>query len=469
VRALKHAWRWLDDLTGLSETVGATLTHPVPRDARWYYVFGSGLLVIFIVQVVTGVALSTAYVTSSGQAFDSLRAISSAPLGRMVRGIHSFGASVMIVLVGVHAIQVYLAGAYKFPRQMNWLTGVGLLLFTLGMAFTGQLLRWDQTGFWTSVIAAEQAGRTPVIGEWLGHFLLGGNTAGGATLSRFFAAHVFLIPALIFPFIGVHLYLVLHHGISEPPRAGRPVDPRTYRQWYRDLLAREGVPFWPDAAWRDVVFAALVVLTTITLALVYGPPALETPPDPTIIEASPRPDWYFLWYFAVLTVIPTWTESYVIILGPLFFGATLVLLPFAASRGERSPWRRPWAIGVVLAIVFVIGYYGWMGKVAPWSPRFDTRPLPAEVVGTTSGPVAEGATLYHRKGCAFCHLVAGEGGLRGPDLTDVGRRLSRAQMETRLLVGGDNMPAYRETLSAAERARILDFLESRKASPAPKP
>ena len=233
---------------------------------------GSATLIAFLIQIVTGIALASGYVPSSGQAYDSLVFITGTNFGRIVRGIHAFGATAMIILIGLHAIRVYLMAAYKYPRQMNWLTGAGLLLLTLLMAFTGQLLRWDQTGFWSVVIAAEQAGRTPVIGNWLGHFILAGDTVGGATLSRFFAAHVFFIPALIFLFVGFHLYLVLHNGISEPPEAGRPVDPKTYRSWYHALLARDGEPFWPDAAWRDVVFGFLVIATVVALAMIVGPP-----------------------------------------------------------------------------------------------------------------------------------------------------------------------------------------------------
>src|SRR5512139_1449890 len=197
---LQRIWRWFDDITGIGRVLAIIAFHPVPPAQRsaWFYVFGSATLFAFSVQVVTGTVLASGYVTSSGQAYESLLFITGSRTGRLIRGIHYFGASAMIVLIGIHTIRVYLMGAYKYPRQMNWLTGAGLLLFTLMMAFTGQLLRWDQIGFWTAVIAAEQAGRTPVIGNWIGHFLLAGETAGGATLSRFFAAHVFFVPALIF-------------------------------------------------------------------------------------------------------------------------------------------------------------------------------------------------------------------------------------------------------------------------------
>lgn len=201
------------------------LTHPVSeaRKSRWFYVLGGATLAAFLVQVVTGIALSSSYVTGSGQAYDSLRFITGAPLGSILRGMHYYGSTAMIILIGLHAMRVYLMAAYKYPRQVDWLSGVVLLLGTLLMAFTAQILRWDQGGFWTAVVAAEQAGRAPLIENWLGHFILAGATPGGATLSRFFAAHVFFIPAVLFSFIAVHLYLVVHNGISEPPKAGRPV------------------------------------------------------------------------------------------------------------------------------------------------------------------------------------------------------------------------------------------------------
>ena len=463
MRILRQVWRWFDDITGVSAWLVPLAKHPVPpaRKSAWFYVFGSATLFCFIVQVVTGTALASAYVTSSGEAYESLQFITSSPVGRIVRGIHYFGASAMIILIGIHAIRVFLMAAYKYPRQMTWLTGAGLLLLTLLMAFTGQLLRWDQIGFWTAVVAAEQAGRTPLIGNWLGHFILAGDTAGGATLSRFFAAHVFFIPALIFAFLGFHLYLVVRNGISEPPKAGRPVDPKTYRRWYREMLEKEGEPFWPDAAWRDALFGLLVIATIGCLAFFVGPPQLGKPPDPTILQASPRPDWYFTWYFALLSLIPKWTENYVIILGPLIFGLAMILLPLLADRGERSPIRRPWAIAIVASVVFIIAHYWSIGVVAPWSPRFDAPPLPEQVVGVASGPVAEGAALFYKKGCEYCHTISGYGGIRGPDLTYAGDRMTAAQMETRIFSGATNMPSYTGNLTAQELSDLIAFLESR--------
>lgn len=463
----KRLWAWFDDLTGTSSWLKPILQHPVPhaKKSAWFYVLGSATLVVFILQIVTGIALSSSYIASSGQAYQSLLFISGTTLGRIVRGIHYFGASAMIILIGLHAVRVYLMGSYKYPRQVNWLTGAGLLFLTLLMAFTGQLLRWDQTGFWTAVVAGEQAGRTPLIGNWLGHFILAGDTVGGATLSRFFSAHVFFIPALIFLLVGFHLYLVIHNGISEPPKAGRPVDPETYRRSYADLLAHEGRPFWPDAAWRDVVFGFLVVVTIVTLAVIIGPEPLGKPPDPTIIGASPRPDWFLLWYYALLSVAPRWSENALILLGPLIFVVTLISLPFVASKGERSPLRRPWSVLIVVAIVTIIAYYGNLGHLAPWSPRLEAEPLPVAVVGFPSGPVADGAKVFYEKGCEFCHTIAGYGGIRGPDLTYVADRMSTEQIKTRIFSGAENMPSYNGNLTDEQLLSLLTFLDTRQRRP----
>lgn len=459
----KRVWAWFDDLTGTSSWLIPLLRHPVPhaKKSAWFYVLGSATLIAFLLQIVTGIALSSSYVASSGDAYQTLLFISGTTLGRIVRGMHYFGASAMIILIGLHAVRVYLMGSYKYPRQVNWLTGVALLLLTLMMAFTGQLLRWDQTGFWTAVVAAEQAGRTPVIGNWLGHFILAGDTVGGATLSRFFAAHVFFIPALIFAILGLHLYLVIHNGISEPPKAGRPVEPKTYRRWYADLLARDGQPFWPDAAWRDVAFGFLVIVAIVALAIIFGPEPLGKPPDPTIIGASPKPDWFLLWYYALLSLAPRWSEDPLILLGPLLFVMLLVFLPFVAAKGERSPLRRPWSMLIVATIVLIIAHFGKVGHLAPWSPRFEAQPLPVAVVGESSGPVADGAKVFYDKGCEYCHEIAGYGGIRGPDLTYVADRMNAEQIKTRIFSGATNMPSYNGNMTDQQLASLLAFLGSR--------
>jgi ubiquinol-cytochrome c reductase cytochrome b subunit len=453
---------WLDDRLGFSSVVKPLIEHPVPPTG-WDYTIGSATLIAFAVQVVTGVALAFSYVPTPDHAYESLQFITGgAILGGLVRGIHYWGATAMVLLVCAHAAQVFLIGAFKYPREVNWLSGTFLLIFTFGMAFTGQLLRWNQDAYWAVVVGAAQAARAPVIGEWLTGILFAGQSVGGATLTRFYATHVFMLPAVIFGLLGVHLYLVIRHGVSEPPVPGVRVDPRTYRKRYEELVHKIGVPFWPDAGWKDVVFALAVGSIVLLLAIVFGPPELGAKADPTVVQAYPRPDWYFLWYFALLALIPSSFEDVFIIGFPLLLGLMFFLLPFLAPAGERSPRRRPWAIGVVTLFAVSVASLLVAGVRAPWSPDLQATSVPPEVLASVSGTAAQGAQLFGQKGCINCHMIAGTGGERGPDLSQVGGRLSRDDLTWRILNGGKNMPAYGTELSPQETSALLEFLSTRR-------
>jgi ubiquinol-cytochrome c reductase cytochrome b subunit len=457
---------WLEERFEFEDSVLAVLRHPVPRDLErpigWWYVFGSATLAVFVVQVATGVGLAMTYVPAPNSAYDSLQFIShDATFGALLRGMHYFGAGAMVVLVLVHMTQVYLFGAFKYPREANWLSGSLLLLATLAMAFTGQLLRWDQDAFWSIVVAAGQAAQAPFVGHWLASLVVAGANVGGATLTRFYATHVFLIPAAIFGLVAVHLYLVIKRGISEPPVAGVAVERRTYRSRYEKMLSR-GIPFWPDAAWRDVVVSAVVVAAIVALAALFGAPDLGKPPDPTIVVADPRPDWYFIGYFALLALIPPVTEALVIVGLPTLAFVFLFLVPILWPDGERHWSRRPVAIAAVGLPFIAYAALTIAGLQSPWVPLLEGAALPTAVTQSVSGPARTGADLFVSKSCIACHAIEGGGGRRGPDLSRVGARLSRELITARIAAGGGGMPAYAGSLRPDELDDLVTFLLTRK-------
>jgi ubiquinol-cytochrome c reductase cytochrome b subunit len=458
---------WLDLRMDLSGIWRATLLHPVPRDVNWWYVLGSATLTSFIVQVATGVALAFAYVPSTEHAYSSLDWITNqAFLGSIVRGLHFWGATAMVVLILTHMTRVFLFGSFKFPREISWLSGSLLLLLTLAMAFTGQLLRWDQDSFWGIVVLAEGAGKTPIIGPVLAQLVIAGQQVGGATLTRFFATHVFLIPAGIFLLIGIHLYLVVHRGISDPPHPESIVVPNVELERYERVLQTRGAPFFPDVAWRDFAASAALVIVLLVLSIAIGPPAMRVEANPTIVNTNPRPDWYFLPLFALLALVPPEVENIVLLGLPVAIGVFLFAVPLVANRGERHWSKRPWAVaavgvGLVAGAVLLVA-----GNVAPWSPNIDAVEHGALPIAVTSGLDAQqsaGATLFARHGCFACHALQGSGGLAGPDLTTVGDRLTPDQMTTRVLNGGHNMPAFASTLSPQEVDQLVAFLRTLRA------
>jgi ubiquinol-cytochrome c reductase cytochrome b subunit len=470
---LKKAWGWLNDRLGLEPVYQLLLRHPIPPKSAgkhgWMYIFGTAVLTVFLLQVATGVALTLAYIPSTQSAYDSLQFITNDAFGgNLVRGAHYFGASAMVVLLGFHIGRVILTGSYKFPREMNWLTGVVLLLLVFVMAFTGQLLRWDEDAIGSTLVAAEQAGRLPIIGEPLARLILGGKTIGGATLTRFYAIHVFLIPALIFGSIGVHLMLVIRHGVSEPPEAGKEVDPKTYREEYETLVRKGNRFYFPDALWREVAFAAAVVAVIFLLAVFVGPKHLGGPPDPTNTESNPRPDWYFIWLFALFAVIPPAIENVLIVIAPPIVVFLLLSVPFIGRRGERSPFRRPWAVGFVILAGLGILSLIYTGIDSPWAPRFNQTQVSASELNLTTNSSIQGSELFLKAGCQYCHGIAGKGGTKGPDLTRVASRMGPDQIKARILVGPEGMPSFAGSLSDQEIQTLVDFLTAVNASEAKK-
>jgi ubiquinol-cytochrome c reductase cytochrome b subunit len=441
------------------------MNHPIPRKtASWAYVFGSAALTIFAVQVATGLLLALVYVPSAGDAWNSLQVLNhQITLGWFVRALHGWGSNFMIAIVLIHMIQVFLFGAYKFPRELTWIAGVLLLIVTLGMAFTGQVLRFDQDAYWGLGIGASIASRVPVAGPWIVDLLLGGPIIAGATLSRFFALHVFLIPGLLIAFVGVHVLLVLKLGVNEWPMPGRVVRRATYLQEYRETTHREGVPFVPYAVWKDAVFSGAILLAIGACAVVLGPFGPSGPPDPTIIQTAPRPDFFFLWLYGLLSLLPPSAETPILLIGPALAIVALLTLPFVAGEGEKSWRRRPIAVLAVLLIAVTLGTLTRLGNQAPWSPSMNAwtaSPIPAQYLKGRSALERQGALVFQNKQCHNCHALGGGGGERGPALDAVAVSLTRDQLIRQVIQGGGNMPAYGRNLNPSETTALVAFLQT---------
>jgi ubiquinol-cytochrome c reductase cytochrome b subunit len=457
--------RWIEERTGLEAAVAPVLGHQVPRStASWWYVFGSATLALFVLQIVTGICLALVYVPSADKAYESLLYLNYvAPLGWFLRAVHFWGSNAMVAVMTLHMIQVFLFGAHKYPREMTWVAGVFLFVCTLGMAFTGQILRWDQDAYWGLGIVASIAARAPVIGDSVVHVLLGGPIIAGRTLTRFFAVHVFLVPGILIALVGLHLWLVLRLGINEWPMPGRLVDRRTYRTRYEEEVRKDGVPFFPTAARKDMVGAGVVVLVAILCAAVFGPFGPQGVPDPTLIDTAPKPDFYFLALFALFALLPPWTETTLLLVGPPLAIALLFLVPFVAGTGEKSWKRRPVAVLSVMLIVLTVTTLAWLGVIVPWSPKmqaWSAVPTPVQYVRGRTPLELQGALVLQNKQCRNCHSIGGEGGKRGPALDGVATRLTSDQLVRQVLQGGGNMPAYGKNLSPAEVNALVAFMET---------
>jgi ubiquinol-cytochrome c reductase cytochrome b subunit len=465
VRVITAIAAWFDARLQLGATLRETMEHPVPREsASWAYVFGSAALTAFGLQLVTGILLALVYVPSAGDAWNSLQHLNQhVTLGWFVRALHGWGSNFMIAIVLVHMVQVFLFGAYKFPRELTWVVGVLLLLVTLGMAFTGQVLRFDQDAYWGLGIGASIASRVPVAGPWIVDLMLGGPIIAGATLSRFFALHVFVIPGLLMAFVAVHVLLVLKLGVSEWPMPGRIVRRATYLEEYHEITRRNGVPFVPNAVWKDAVFSGAILLAIGGCALVLGPFGPSGPPDPTIIQTAPRPDYFFLWLYGLLSLLPPSAETPILLIAPAIAIAALLALPFVSGEGEKSWRRRPIAVLAVLLVAVTLGSLTHLGGAAPWSPAMNAwsgSPIPPPYLHGRTALERQGALVFQNKQCRNCHALGGDGGQRGPALDTIALTLTRDQLFRQVIQGGGNMPAYGRNLNPAETNALVAFLQT---------
>jgi ubiquinol-cytochrome c reductase cytochrome b subunit len=306
-------------------------------------------------------------------------------------------------------------------------------------------------------------GRVPVIGGKLVRLMLAGPIIGGETLSRFFTLHVFIIPGSIIALVSLHLRLVLTKGINEYPVPGRAVEKETYEEEYETLIKKEGVPFFPKAISKDLVFSGLVILGILACALYFGPEGPHGAPDPTEINTVPKPDFFFLWLYAVLALLPDYLETILILTVPVIAIGLLLALPFISGTGEKSARRRPVAVLSVIVIFLALGTFNYLGTYSPWSPQMTAwsgGATPVKYVKDRSPLELRGAVVFQSKQCRNCHSLDGGGGMRGPALDGVASRLTADQLIRQVIQGGGNMPAYGKNLSPAEVTAIVAFMQT---------
>ncbi len=430
---LSRLYTWLDSRLKLEPVKETLLDEPIPGGASWIYVFGSATLFLFLLQAITGIFLAVYYAPTPDHAYDSIRYIETQVLfGPFVRGLHHWGASAMVVAIGLHMLQVFLYGAYKPPRELMWMVGVLLLLLTMGFAFTGYLLPWDQNAYWATQVGINMVGSVPVVGTFLVKVMRGGDTLGALTLSRFFAVHVLFLPAVIMALIAMHLFILRRVGPAGPWSGGcerrcKPGDASMRQGRLADLVAADSSekhspserrvhssePFYPRQVFMDAVVMLGVFVVVVALAL-FVPFPLTDKANPSDHSFIPVPEWYFLFYYQFLKYmegpflgpIATWVI-------PGAFIALLLALPFLDPHHERAPASRPLVIGV--GVAFLVGVFVLIG--------LSLRDLHA--MKRTDPAVAAGRALFERLQCTSCHRIHGEGGAIGPDLSYVGDHRDR--------------------------------------------
>lgn len=467
---------WVDERIDLKGIRAALLDREVPDRLTWWHTLGSATMTVFAVQVVTGIVLATYYAPSPDHAYDSVQYIQNEVMaGSIVRGIHHWAASLMIVLVLAHMIRVFAMGAYKYPREINWLLGVGMFMLVLGFGFTGYLLPWDQRAYWATQVGTNIAGTTPIIGSMLVKLLRGGSELGAATLTHFYAFHVLWLPILLGSVILLHLALVIRQGIAPrtdalevdaPPRTSAPTYPIYYKKQYAKTKAK-GVRFWPDIVGKDVIVGVIVIVVLVALGVLRAA-HLEAPADPSDTSYIPTPEWYFLPFYQLLKLVPGWLEAAASAGLPMLLLIVMFTLPFFDRRSARNLLHRP---GALASLLFVLGSSGFLLGAAvrerqPSSPPEVGRPL-------TSAERA-GRALYRQQGCGSCHTIGGIGGGNAPDLLDIGLRHSPGWLHsfmeapTRFRPNTKMPPFGPPVLSHQEIEEISQYLSSLRGPPGKK-
>ncbi len=373
---------WLDQRTGAVTALKDFLTEDVPGGASYWYTFGSATVFAMILQIATGIFLTFYYAPSAATAYESTRYIyDKVPLGWLVISLHYWGASAMIAFMAMHLLQVLIWGAYKKPRELQWIVGVILFLVTLVLGLTGYLLPWDLNAYAASKVAIQIAGSAPILGPATLVFLQDGSDLGTMTINRFFGIHVWLTPAILIGLVGMHLAIFRWNGAAGPPIDAAP-------------KLKPG-RFWPEQMFMDTVVSFGMFVVIFILAIV-SPAPLDTKADPNNSTFVPFPAWYFLALFNLLNIVgqaPAWILPILDIVATIVIPGALVALMLALPFIDRNPSRRlsrrPIVLGTTAVILLIAiglslnGQVGIMKAAAAAGPS-----APAAVAGQNLGAPA---------------------------------------------------------------------------------
>lgn len=354
----KIAVDWLDSRLGVSDLLHQQLGgYKLPRNINIWYTLGAVIMALFGLQFLTGILLLIYYVPDTEKAFASVTMImNEVPFGWLFRYLHVVCSNLIIVALLLHMLSVLFMGSYKRPRELTWISGFTLLNMGLLFCLTGYLLPWSQLSFWATTVATDAAGAIPIVGEYLVSFLRGGPSVGAATLGRFFALHVLVLPLALLGLVGFHLFCVRRNGISQAP-FGKHYRPQEQTDKFAHEEHHDGIPFYPNYTSKElgVIFFALAILVTITFYapwLFIPPDALE-PADPFSTPDHIKPEWYFLWAYQTLKIFPSKLLGLGVQVAAMTF---LALLPFIDRGPERRPGRRP-----LFLTCYLLGFLLFLG------------------------------------------------------------------------------------------------------------
>ncbi len=445
---MKKLIRFLNERLPLGSSLRSFLDQPQPPNVGWKHTLGSALLFLITIQVLTGGVLIAFFAPTPDHAWESLKYLADHnTMGNLVRGIHVWGSSFLIIVVTLHILRIVFTGSYKRPRELNWTIGLTSFLVILGFSFTGYLLPWDQKGYWATQVGTEMVSTAPILGPFMATFLRGGAELGAYTLSRFYALHVFFLPIFLFCLITLHLYLLRKHGIAAESVGTKK---------------RPHFPFYPKQMLKDSITALLIFVLLLTISILI-PAGLELPADPSDTNYDPRPEWYFLAHYELLRALPAPPVLGTIIL-PTLIILTLFALPFIDRSKSRS-WRKRKRIVLPVTAFFLImyvvsGYSKLYHSGEPIKVSENLLPLPKS---DYPDQMNRGRTTFIQYECINCHKLGDEGGQQGPDLSQAGWKFSVRHLRQQILNPAESnpdskMPAYEGKISEADLEALVQYL-----------